>query len=91
MIIRPGDIFIISNPASPNKRGTGHTGLVQSVNKKQTEIGTLEGNCGNKVKAGRRKVADLTGFINPYRSDCQPTEFTHVLPKVASVASATTR
>lgn len=89
--IRPGDIFIISHPKKPGKPKTGHTGFVLRVNKAQTVINTVEGNCGNRVKVGRRNVQDLAGFINPYRSDCQPTEFSHTLLKAPSVAGAGTR
>jgi hypothetical protein len=90
-IIRPGDIFIISHPRKPGKPGTGHTGFVLAVNKDQTIIGTDEGNCGNRVKVGRRRVLDLTGIINPYALSCQPTEFGHALPEVSFVGRQSTR
>lgn len=91
-ILRPGDIFVILHPKQPGKPQTGHTGLVGSVNKQQTLVGTLEGNCGNRFKAGRRNVGDLTGIINPYflAEDCV-TDFDHSLPGGEDVARASTR
>ena len=93
-VLRPGDIFIIAHPKKPNKPRTGHTGFVLRVNKNQTVINTVEGNCGNRVKVGRRNVKEITGFINPYHGEdyrLDPEKFSHTLLKVPKVAGATTR
>ena len=91
-ILRPGDIFVILHPKKPGKPATGHTGLVGSVNSNQTMIGTYEGNCGNRFKAGVRSMEDITGIINPYvRADDSVLDFERELPEVASVARDGTR
>jgi hypothetical protein len=63
---RPGDAFLIFKP-SPMDGGhpkSGHVGLVLRVNKEGTVINTVEGNCGNRVKVGRREVKDIACFID---------------------------
>jgi hypothetical protein len=59
----PGDIFIFAHPD-----GTGHTGFVASVAASidPQQFNTNEGNCGNRVKFGRRSVSEryLVGFVN---------------------------
>jgi hypothetical protein len=92
LILRPGDIFVILYPAKPGKPATGHTGLVGAVNEDQTRIGTYEGNCGNRYKAGLRDMGDITGVINPYvKIEDQTCSFERELPEVASVARDGTR
>lgn len=63
----PGDAFVIlhEDPESVDWC-TGHIGFVLQVAEDGKSINTVEGNCGNRVKIGRRVLADpkLRGFIN---------------------------
>jgi len=63
----PGDLFVnLKNEDYKTEWTTGHIGFVLQVSKDGKSINTIEGNCGNRVKIGRRYLADpLTrGFIN---------------------------
>ncbi|MFK8083504.1 MAG: CHAP domain-containing protein [Granulosicoccus sp.] len=63
----PGDLFInLKDEHYKTKWTTGHIGFVLQVSKDGQSINTIEGNCGNRVKIGKRYLADpLTrGFIN---------------------------
>lgn len=53
---REGDLFITA--------GQEHTGFVWRVNNDGT-VNTLEGNYGNRLALGRRRVSDLRGFCHP--------------------------
>jgi hypothetical protein len=63
----PGDAFVIlhEDPETVDWC-TGHIGFVLQVAEDGKSINTVEGNCGNRVKIGRRVLADpkLRGFIN---------------------------
>ncbi len=63
----PGDAFVIlhEDPETVD-RCTGHIGFVLQVAEDGRSFNTVEGNCGNRVKIGRRSLADpmLRGFIN---------------------------
>lgn len=52
MILRPG--------------GTGHAFLIYRVSRDGLVVNTAEGNCGNRVKVGKRRLDDgtITGFID---------------------------
>lgn len=62
----PGDMFVMLR-----SNGTGHIGFVLRVSINGTEINTIEGNCGNRVKVGKRSTTDGTiyGYINPFGDD----------------------
>jgi hypothetical protein len=62
----PGDAFLILNDDPEKGWCTGHIGFVLQVAKDGKSINTVEGNCGNRVKIGRRELSDpkLKGFIN---------------------------
>jgi hypothetical protein len=64
----PGDAFVILHKDPRRGWCTGHIGFVLQVSRDGKSINTVEGNCGNRVKIGRRKLSDLTlrGFINFY-------------------------
>src|SRR6266496_1080095 len=67
----PGDAFVMLYKDDSGKlKGTGHIGFVLRVDKARnaTAFNTLEGNCGNRVKVGRRQMdqSTLVGFINQY-------------------------
>jgi hypothetical protein len=53
----PGDVFYILRPD-----GTGHCGFV--IGGSDHEIMTVEGNCNNAVRVGRRDRARLSGYID---------------------------
>lgn len=57
----PGDAFIMMHD-----NVAGHTGFVYYVNSDGSEFNTIEGNCGNMVKIGKRCAKDMHGFINFY-------------------------
>ncbi len=62
----PGDAFVILNDDPKKGWCTGHIGFVLQVAEDGKSINTVEGNCGNRVKIGRRELSDpkLKGFIN---------------------------
>ena len=64
----PGDAFVILHKDPKKGWCTGHIGFVLQVAKNGKSINTVEGNCGNRVKIGRRELSDpmLRGFINFY-------------------------
>jgi len=64
----PGDAFVILHEDPTEGWCTGHIGFVLQVSKSGRSINTVEGNCGNRVKIGRRTLKDplLRGFINFY-------------------------
>ncbi|MDQ6782641.1 MAG: peptidoglycan-binding protein [Actinomycetota bacterium] len=53
---REGDLFITA--------GQSHTGLVWRVNSDGT-VNTIEGNYGNRLVYGLRRISDLRGFCHP--------------------------
>jgi len=66
---KPGDVFI-----QIKSGGKGHTGFVVGVSSDQKSIYTGEGNCGNRLKMGRRSITSLNHFIDCI-NDGQTTEF----------------
>jgi hypothetical protein len=62
----PGDAFIILHKDPSQGWCTGHIGFVLQVTCNGKSYNTVEGNCGNRVKIGRRDLGDplLRGFIN---------------------------
>lgn len=54
--IRPGDAFLL--------KGFRHIGYVLQLSEDGREINTVEGNCANRVKIGRRNVRELEGVID---------------------------
>lgn len=65
----PGDAFLLFKQDPENGRCPGHIGFVLQVSEDGRWINTVEGNCGNRVKIGKRSLDDrsLRGFINFYR------------------------
>jgi peptidoglycan hydrolase-like protein with peptidoglycan-binding domain len=73
----PGDAFVMLYKDNSGKlTGTGHIGFVLRVDKARnaTAFNTVEGNCGNRVKVGRRQMdqSTLVGFINQYSQEKKP-------------------
>jgi len=61
--VYPGDAFVMNRG-----KGHGHIGFVYRVSPGGTQINTVEGNCGNRVKVGMRDLHDdqIAGFIRSY-------------------------
>ena len=62
----PGDAFVLLHKDPRQGWCTGHIGFVLQVANDGNSYNTVEGNCGNRVKIGRRDMGDplLRGFIN---------------------------
>ena len=56
---KPGDVFI-----QIKSHGKGHTGFVVGVSEDDASIYTGEGNCGNRVKIGKRNRSSINHFID---------------------------
>jgi hypothetical protein len=71
--VRPGDLGLMfkTNP-DKNHQQSGHAFLVLRVSEDGSEINTVEGNCGNRVKIGWRKTRDVSRFVN-FCGDVLPT------------------
>lgn len=69
----PGDAFVYCFAG-----GTGHIGIVLSADSatKARRFNTIEGNCGNRVKCGVRKMDEgtLVGFINVFGDESRDFE-----------------
>lgn len=82
---KPGDIFV-----QIKSRGTGHTGFVIGLSKDGNSIYTCEGNCGNRLKIGKRKVSTINHYIDALQ-DGQSSEFERSDLNVKSVNKDTDR
>ena len=62
----PGDAFVILYKDPALGWCTGHIGFVLQVSRNGKSINTVEGNCGNRVKIGKRSLSDpnIRGCIN---------------------------
>lgn len=63
----PGDWFLMQyRDKNGNLKGTGHVGFVLRVSEDGLIFQTVEGNAGNRVKVGERKLSQssLIGFVN---------------------------
>jgi hypothetical protein len=91
-MVRPGAIFLITHPTKQGKPQTGHVGIVHCINREQTVISTIEGNCGNRVKCGLRSPYELAGFVDPlWEKGIDKLSFNHTLPKAGAVSKDGTR
>lgn len=64
-LIQPGDAFLLfSDDPDHGRPDRGHIGMVLRVSEDLTQINTVEGNCGNRVKVGLRDVSEVRRFIN---------------------------
>lgn len=87
----PGDAFVmLYRNAQGALTGKGHIGFVLRVSEDGKQINTVEGNCGNRVKVGTRKVDTIAGYILP-GFDKEPFTFARGLNDAASVDAAGTR
>jgi len=90
----PGDTFIMLYRDTKGRfNGKGHIGFVLRVSEDGSEFNTIEGNCGNRVKIGKRRMdqASLEGFINFYPVEEQPQDWERGLVSAKSVAKEGTR
>jgi hypothetical protein len=92
----PGDAFVMLFKDDSGKlKGTGHIGFVLRVDKARnaTAFNTVEGNCGNRVKVGRRQMdqSTLVGFINQYSLEKQPSGWKTGLVTAGDVGAEGTR
>jgi hypothetical protein len=69
---KPGDIFI-----QIKESGKGHTGFVVSVSPDGNHIYTCEGNCGNRLKIGKRSRSSIHHYID-FLNDGQSEEFNRI-------------
>ena len=70
--------------------GKGHTGFVVGVSKDGKSIYTGEGNCGNRLKIGKRQLNTINHFIDCFQ-DGQKPDFERSKFDVTAVDSQTTR
>ncbi|UZE97648.1 CHAP domain-containing protein [Alkalimarinus alittae] len=82
---KPGDIFI-----QIKSEGKGHTGFIIGVSTDNTAIYTAEGNCGNRLKIGKRDIRTIQHFIDCLQ-DQQPLDFERGNLTVEDVGVDTTR
>lgn len=90
----PGDLFVMLYTNSKgNYTGSGHIGFVLSVSHDSKVFNTVEGNAGNRVKVGVRKISQstLVGFINPYGDAGSGVLFDKVILSAEDVAKENTR
>lgn len=96
----PGDAFVMARSKPEFGKfqftGIGHIGYVLRVEVsggKAVAINTVEGNSGNRVKLGKRKLSDasIVGFINNYGKDEQPSGWEKGLVKAVATGGGTTR
>ena len=82
---KPGDIFIQIKTS-----GTGHTGFVVGLSAEGKSVYTCEGNCGNRLKVGKRNIESITHFIDCL-SDGQTIDFERRDFETGKVENAATR
>lgn len=85
MTPKPGDIFI-----QIKSGGTGHTGFVVGISDDEKSIYTGEGNCGNRLKIGKRNITSINHFIDCL-ADGQSSEFSRTNFDVHAVDAQGTR
>ena len=56
---KPGDVYI-----QIKSQGKGHTGFVVGVSEDDQSIYTGEGNCGNRLKIGKRDKDSIDHYID---------------------------
>lgn len=82
---KPGDIFVQIKPG-----GTGHTGFVVGLSHDGKSVYTGEGNCGNRLKVGKRNITSINHFIDCL-DDGQTMEFARSDFETGNVESSGTR
>lgn len=89
----PGDAFVMLYRKNGEWTGAGHIGFVHRVSRDGQAFNTVEGNCGNRVKLGRRSLdeASLEGFIDFWKDGRDRQDFARGLSRAKSVAREGTR
>ncbi|GAK53770.1 CHAP domain protein [Candidatus Moduliflexus flocculans] len=93
----PGDAFMMFYRDDKGKlTNVGHIGFVLRVEVKDGKavaINTIEGNASNRVKLGKRHLADasIVGFINNFPPDEQPTNWETGLIRATTMDNDSTR
>ena len=82
---KPGDVFI-----QIKSGGKGHTGFVVGVSPDGKSIYTGEGNCGNRLKIGKRKLGSINHFLDCI-NDGQTLDFKRSKFEVSDVGTQNTR
>lgn len=80
---RPWDLF-----AQLRADGSGHVGFASAFSHDGV-FASFEGNCGNRLKHGRRYTDTVSAWIDPYRDG--QSEIFRELPELAELAAAGTR
>ena len=62
--VRPGDVFYMRFGSTK-----GHVGFVYRMSEDGETINTVEGNCANRVKIGRRRLSSVYGIIDFFGDD----------------------
>jgi len=82
---KPGDVFI-----QIKANGKGHTGFVAAVSPDGKHVYTCEGNCGNRLKLGKRRLQSIDHFIDCLEDD-QDNEFERLDFEIDDVGREGTR
>ncbi|WP_199611535.1 NlpC/P60 family protein [Flocculibacter collagenilyticus] len=82
---KPGDIFV-----QLFSGGKGHTGFVLGRSARNDSIYTIEGNCGNRLKVGLRKLVDIFTYIDCF-NDSQSINYAPITLNIGSLSGQTTR
>lgn len=81
---KPMDVWAILHPD-----GTGHTGVATALDDLARVFATLEGNCGNRFKHGRRQLTPELVWLDPFQ-DAQPPLYQR-LPELEALGAQGTR
>jgi hypothetical protein len=82
---KPGDVFV-----QIKSMGQGHTGFVIGVSPDGQDIFTCEGNCGNRLKRGKRAKSSIHYFIDAVQDE-QPPDFERTQGTVENLDAKGTR
>ena len=74
---RRGDVFV-----QIKSNGQGHTGFVVGLSEDDDTVYTCEGNCGNRLKLGRRRRREIHHYIDCLQ-DGQSMDFSRGDPGVS--------
>ncbi len=81
---KPLDVWALLHPD-----GTGHTGVATALDDLAQVFATLEGNCGNRFKHGRRQLGPELFWLDAFQDD-QPPIYQR-LPELEALAAQATR
>lgn len=89
----PGAAFVRLELPIDQGQSEGHIGLVETVSGDGWTVGTIEGNSGDGVRAGRRELSDpkIRGIICPLGIDLALGDWPRELPGGADLGGLSTR